>query len=106
MKNWNKICGIFAIFLICCDNSVAQKVQEHTDSIPSKSVQAKVSFKSPFQVDLRVHSKDLTYTQRNFSTIPANFYSSHLPFFCRQEIKMEKFVGKGVKVRVGFGETK
>jgi len=35
------------------------------------------------------------------SVIPANFYSTHLPFFCDKELKLQKVVKIPVKFRIG-----
>jgi hypothetical protein len=33
--------------------------------------------------------------------LPANFYTTHLPFFCDKEIKLQKIVKLPVKFRIG-----
>jgi hypothetical protein len=37
-------------------------------------------------------------------TIPANFYASHLPFFCDKELKLQKTIKMSVKFRLGSVE--
>jgi hypothetical protein len=37
-------------------------------------------------------------------TIPANFYASHLPFFCDKELKLQKAIKMSVKFRLGSVE--
>ncbi len=35
------------------------------------------------------------------SVVPANFYTTHLPFFCDKELKLQKAVKFPVKFRIG-----
>jgi hypothetical protein len=39
------------------------------------------------------------------SVIPADFYTTHLPFFCDKELKLQKAVKMPVKIRIGSVEA-
>src|SRR6185312_4031730 len=41
----------------------------------------------------------------NLQPLPPAFYTQHLPFFCRQELKMEHTLHTPVKIRVGSIES-
>lgn len=40
-------------------------------------------------------------TPRMNNNLPANFYSTHLPFFCDKELKIEKMSGIPLRFRIG-----
>jgi hypothetical protein len=82
-----KIVPIFCIFLfsaslLCAQNSI----------VPTKKDTIRPLFRlSPlFEPSLRSNS-----------TLPADFYSSHLGFFCNKELKFEKASGIPLRVRLG-----
>lgn len=33
--------------------------------------------------------------------LPQNFYTQHLPFFCKKEVQVQKLTGIPVKIRIG-----
>jgi len=33
--------------------------------------------------------------------LPQNFYTQHLPFFCKKELQVQKLTGIPVKIRIG-----
>ncbi len=37
----------------------------------------------------------------SYSVLPSNFYSSHLPFFCDKELKIQKAIKLPIKFRLG-----
>lgn len=41
----------------------------------------------------------------SFPLVPANYYASHLPFFCSTELKLQKVLKFPVKFRLGSVEA-
>ncbi|BAV09498.1 hypothetical protein FLA_5547 [Filimonas lacunae] len=66
----------------------AQTPSDSTSKVPGRVILSPaVSFR-PFS----------PFTNYN---LPANFYSTHLPFFCDKELKMEKLSGIPFRFRLG-----
>ena len=60
---------------------------------------------SSFKVDeYRKWGKDSLFQLRAIimnAPLPQNFYTQHLPFFCKKELQVQKLTGIPVKIRIG-----
>ncbi len=82
MKNWNKICGIMIIFLNISHNSSAQLLQKRI---------------------IGTGNKLETFTPATFTnaSIPADFYTKNMGFFCKKELILEKNTKIPLRFRLG-----
>jgi len=72
---------------------VAAQAQNKQDSVKQKSIQ----FLPPYHSTL---IKQQVLPQQ----LPANFYSKQLPFFCSQELHLQKATGIAIKFRLSTVE--
>lgn len=59
------------------------------------------SFKA---VEAKKWGKDSLFQLRSVmmnAPLPQNFYTQHLPFFCKKELQVQKLTGIPVKIRIG-----
>ena len=84
---------VFTIIVSLTFITVAQ-AQAKVDSMQNKAMQA-------------TFLKDTSRPNPFFmqALVPSNFYTTHLPFFCDKELKLQKAVKMSVKFRLGSVEA-
>ena len=100
MKFWNKICGLFLIFIITGLFSKAQ-VNKINFNIPPSSFNFR-----PYTPDsVLPHEKGSRNTgivfNRLSTILPGNFYTQHFGFVCKKELQLEKASKIPFRFRLG-----
>lgn len=82
MENWNKICGISALFLIFSAFSFGQTNKNYS---------------------LKASESSTTLTGKTFSinSIPPDYYTKNMGFFCKKELILEKAIKIPLRFRLG-----
>lgn len=104
MKNWNNYCGVVFLFLTLALETQAQ--QRFPAKLPVSANKQTVNFMNLYKLSLQKKSNFLVFNP-GFSpvkvpnTISPDYYAKHLGFFCRQELKLEKFTTLPLRFRLG-----
>jgi hypothetical protein len=100
---WNNYCGIVFLFLTVSPQTQAQ---QGLSKKPADTSWNKYSYltaiKQPaiqkiFPYPLNTQS----FSPLNIKGVPANYYSCHMGFFCKQELKLEKITLIPFRFRLG-----
>ncbi len=103
---WNKICVITGFFLICAFACHAQAITQADGmkyplssiiTFSEKNTIARLS--PPLNFPSPVPSQTISIDLK--SPIPADFYTCHFGFFCKQELAIEKAIKLPLRFRLG-----
>lgn len=103
VKNWNNYCGIVFLFLTLAVKMQAQQAfpsRLNGDSV-KKAVSSLVMYKPNTQKKIEIPLFNQCFSSMKVDGLPANYYSQHLGFFCRQELKLEKITAIPFRFRLG-----
>jgi hypothetical protein len=96
MTFWNKICGLFAIFLLSALHLSAQTLTGSGIQNPSPS--SKQSLKSSSSVVFKPMKE---VKKPAFSIIPQNYYSDRMGIICKKEWALERSTRIPFRIRLG-----
>lgn len=103
MRFWNKICGLFVVFIA---SSLLSSAQNTKNIYP-------ISFMSPLSQSLKTKSSvHLPFKLSSFKVpdqnkvfmLPGDYYTRHFGFFCKNELKLEKATKVPFRFRLGSVE--
>src|SRR5207302_271796 len=97
MKYWNKICGLFMIFLFQGIFLHAQTLKYVWYEAPGSRLDSGeiLSFSNLKE------NKKLTQPATSLQVIKPDYYTQHFEFFCKKELAVEKFTKIPFRFRLG-----
>ncbi len=96
---WNKFCGFILIFLLIVSSSDAQttrviRFSDHSffqkNNLPTSD---SIHFTPPFYASNQPMNVGLT--------VPEDYYTKHMGFFCKKELVIEKAIKIPLRFRLG-----
>ena len=96
MKYWNKICGLFLGFLLTSLLSTAQTQIKSINTHYTSSSDSLLQIKRAFLGAPYYRNANILHT-----IIPANYYTTHFGFMCKQELALEKATKLPLRFRLG-----
>ena len=99
MNFWNKFCGLFALLLLTCAVSPAQN-----RTIPASDATFPLRNKfndRGFPVCFPLFFIRGTNHKNVIPTIPSDFYTCNIGFFCKRELLIEKAIKIPLRFRLG-----